>query len=435
LSRGGPSARLMPEAPMSETTPPRPPSPPAALRPERIRAPEVLWRRNRELEILNAISQALNGSLDLQGALDETLRLVTELLDLPAGWIWILDERTGRPYLAAYADAPAIITGGRARLRGGCTCVDALTAGELPAATNIAEIECSRLRGLHAGTGGIRYHASIPIVAGERPLGVLNVASAELREFPPEELQFLYTIGYQLGVAVERARLFERAGALATAEERNRLAREIHDTLAQGLASIALHLETADLLLEADPARARDRLRRALELARENLDEARRSVRGLRPGGLEGRSLGEGLADLAARFADDHGVPVACAVDDLPPLSPRLEAGFYRIAQEALTNCAKYAHAGRVTLTLERDARALTLTIADDGAGFDPATLAAPRAPDDRAGGFGLRGIRERAAALGGATTLASAPNQGTTLTVTVPLVSPLNRPAGAGQG
>ena len=175
---------------------------PIAPRAEGADAPGTLARRNRELEILNAISQALNRSLDLQGALDETLRTVTELLALPAGWIWLLDERTDRPYLAAYTDAPALIAGGRARLRGGCTCVDALCAGELTAATNIAEIECSRLKGLRTGTNGIRYHASIPIVARERPLGVLNVASAELREFAPEELQFLYTIGFQLGIAV-----------------------------------------------------------------------------------------------------------------------------------------------------------------------------------------------------------------------------------------
>ena len=404
-------------------------------------APGTLARRNRELEILNAISQALNRSLDLQGALDETLRTVTELLALPAGWIWLLDERTNRPYLAAYTDAPALITGGRARLRGGCTCVDALCAGELTAATNIAEIECSRLKGLRAGTDGIRYHASIPIVARERPLGVLNVASAELREFAPEELQFLYTIGFQLGIAVERTRLFEQAGALATAEERNRLAREIHDTLAQGLSSIALHLETADLLLGRDPARvaeARERVARALALARENLDEARRSVRGLRASGLEGRSLGEGLAALAARFAEEHDVAALCTVEDLPPLSPRLEADLYRIAQEALTNCGKYAEARRVSLSLERagpEGRTLTLTIADDGAGFDPAAQSAPTAAgaagDGHGGGFGLRGIRERAAALGGTAEIASAPGEGTRLVVAVPLVAPATWQAG----
>src|SRR5919199_5343449 len=87
---------------------------PVAPRAEGAEAPGTLARRNRELEILNALSQALNRSLDLQGALDETLRTVTELLALPAGWIWLLDERTDRPYLAAYADAPALITGGGA---------------------------------------------------------------------------------------------------------------------------------------------------------------------------------------------------------------------------------------------------------------------------------------------------------------------------------
>ena len=121
-----------------------------------------------------------------------------------------------------------------------------------------------------------------------------------------------------------------------------------------------------------------------------------------------------------------------CTVEDLPPLSPRLEADLYRIAQEALTNCGKYAEARRVSLSLERagpEGRTLTLTIADDGAGFDPAAQSAPTAAgaagDGQGGGFGLRGIRERAAALGGTAEIASAPGEGTRLVVAVPLVAP----------
>src|SRR5205807_3143388 len=131
------------------------------------------------------------------------------------------------------------------------------------------------------------------------PLGVLNVASEDWRELLPEELQLLHIIGDQIGLAIQRARLSAEhtvaAARLATIEERNRLAREIHDTLAQGLAAITLQLETADALAESRPERAHEAIQRALALARANLEEARRSVIDLRAIPLQNHTLPEAL--------------------------------------------------------------------------------------------------------------------------------------------
>src|SRR5262249_31345680 len=148
-----------------------------------------------------------------------------------------------------------------------------------------------------------RFHASIPIHTGDTALGVMNVTSEDWRELRPDELQLLHIISDQIGLAIQRAQLSTEhthaATRLATIEERNRLAREIHDTLAQGLAAITLQLETADALLQSRPERTQEAIQKALRLARSNLEEARRSVMDLRAAPLQKHSLTEALAALA----------------------------------------------------------------------------------------------------------------------------------------
>jgi two-component system NarL family sensor kinase len=284
-------------------------------------------------------------------------------------------------------------------------------------AANVNVITCSRLWGLVDGTDGLRYHASIPLYAHGKELGVLNVASADWRELSPEDLRLLYTVGDLLSIAVERARLFARSAQLGAAEERNRLAREIHDTLAQGLSAIALHLETADALLEAgaDPQRVDQAVRQAMTLTRANLEEARRSVLDLRAAPLEGRALAEALAALAEKWAAQEDLQVDFeAVGGHRPLPVRLEAGLYRIAQEALTNVARHSGARRVTLRLVTTPDQARLSVEDDGRGFDPAQVSAGR--------YGLVGLNERARLLGGTLRLESSPGAGTRVEVVIPL-------------
>jgi len=270
------------------------------------------------------------------------------------------------------------------------------------------------------GTGGLRYHASIPLYAGDEKLGVMNVASPDWRSLSSEDLQLLYTIGDLLSIAVERARLFARSTQLGAVEERNRLAREIHDTIAQGLTATTLQLESADALLDTDSSteRAREPLRRALSLTQSNLEEARRSVLDLRAAPLEGRSLSEALQALVNGWETETGVPVRFqAVNGSRPLPPRVEVALYRICQEALTNVARHAEARRVTVRLVATPEQVQLTIEDDGLGLDASDTA-----EDR---YGLVGMNERARMLGGALDLSTSPGAGTRVRVTVPLEKP----------
>ncbi len=374
----------------------------------------------RELGIVNAVAEALNSSPDVRQALERTLSLVADLLGLRTGWVWLMDQRTRRFYAAAERELPPYLQE-RVRMAGRrrCWCIDDFREGELTP-TNIDVIECSRLEPAFrsksaALAAGLRYHASIPLYFQDKPLGIMNVSGPEWRKLTAEELRLLSTIAFQVGMAIERARLAEDAMGLARAEERARLAREIHDTLAQGLTAIALNIEGAMHRLQTDPDQARERLQRALAMARENLEEARRSVLDLRGAAqLEGKPLAEALASLARAFTSDTGIPATVESSNVEGLSLRTESEVFRIAQEALTNVRKHARARRVQIGLRRRGTTLTLAVRDDGRGF---TVADARHGD----GQGVVGMRERARLLGGRLQISSAPGKGTRVTARVP--------------
>ncbi|MBZ0276070.1 MAG: GAF domain-containing protein, partial [Anaerolineae bacterium] len=202
---------------------------------------EKLWRRNRELSILNIIARAMNQEVDLTRALNTALAHVADLFDLKTSWIFLMDDE-GSSYLAAAQNLPPALADHPRRMAGECACLDDYADGILTKPENIT---CSRLENLMVGTAGLRQHASIPLSTHDgKELGVLNVASTDWDDLSDDDLQLLYLVGDLLGISIERGRLFDKSAELGATKERNRLAREIHDTLAQGLSGIALHLET-----------------------------------------------------------------------------------------------------------------------------------------------------------------------------------------------
>lgn len=198
-------------------------------------------------------------------------------------------------------------------------------------------------------------------------------------------------------------------------EERERLSREIHDTLAQGFTSVVALSRAADsALARGDVATVRDRLALIERTAADNLDEARLIVAELTPGHLQSRTLGEALARLGVAVSSESGLRADVRVEGEPvPLGGSAEVVILRTAQEALSNVRRHAGAGHVDLTLAyADPERVVLEVRDDGRGFDPL---APRT------GFGLDGVHARAAEVGGAVELVSAPGAGTTLRLEVP--------------
>jgi signal transduction histidine kinase len=210
----------------------------------------------------------------------------------------------------------------------------------------------------------------------------------------------------------------------AVLEERTRLAREIHDTLAQQLTGIVLELEAADTLLNrGSEGRARSSVGKARELARGALQEARRSVWNLRPAPLSATGLVAAIGHEVEAWEERTGIPArfkARAVPQHPSLSPTAEVALLRIGQEALSNAARHGHPEHVDVELRAHRQEMVLSVSDDGIGFDPAA-SAPR--EDC---FGLDGMAERARNAGGTLTVVSSPGRGTTVTTRLPLSEPV---------
>jgi signal transduction histidine kinase len=259
-----------------------------------------------------------------------------------------------------------------------------------------------------------RAEIAVPIKLGASTFGVLDVQSTTLDAFDEIDLFTVQTLGDQLAIAIENARLYQESRDVAVIEERNRMAREIHDTLAQGFTGIVLQLEAAEQALAEDNKDAQQHLDRARALAKESLKAARRSVWALRPRELEQLPLVAAIRREIEQFTQDTGVRASLntAGDSRNP-SAEIENALLRICQEALTNVRRHAQASRVEIGLAFDEGGVRLSIDDDGAGFDPDARI-----EDR---FGLISMGERAKLLGGALIVSSEKGKGTHLEVTIP--------------
>ncbi|MFF7068944.1 sensor histidine kinase [Streptomyces pseudovenezuelae] len=218
--------------------------------------------------------------------------------------------------------------------------------------------------------------------------------------------------------AALHAQLLVQAREAGVADERRRLAAEIHDTLAQGLTGIIAQLQV--VANTPDEGQAREHVHRAMDLARHSLGEARRSVHNLAPVALDGAGLPEALKQTVAEWGERTGVRAEFTLTGTAEqLHDEVSATLLRIAQEALSNAARHAHATRLGVTLSFLTDEVILDIRDDGRGFDPLALPART----RAGGFGLDGMRARAERIAGSLTVETEPGHGTALSARVPLV------------
>ena len=330
---------------------------------------------------------------DVPQALARVLTLVADSLGLSTGWIWLCDEEAGEFYgvaaqnLPPYLQDPVRMTGST------CWCIDGYRHGKI-GPDDIDVMTCSRLTAVGPeATAGLRCHVTVPLFFQGRPIGIMNVAAPSNRSLTVDETRMLSTVAHQIGLAVERGRLAEEKARLARAEERARIARDIHDTLAQGLTAIILNIEGALPHVEINPDRARERLAKALDAARNSLEEARRSVLDLRAAGLDDKPLPQALRSLGRSFASETGIRVILNIHDIPSMGARVETELYRIAQEALSNVRLHADARRVQICLERSSAGLALAVTDDGVGFQRREV--------RDGAHGLIGMRERSRRIG----------------------------------
>jgi signal transduction histidine kinase len=239
-----------------------------------------------------------------------------------------------------------------------------------------------------------------------------------------QTLEELAESNAQLAAALEEnaglhAQLLVQAREAGVTDERQRMAREIHDTLAQGLTGIITQLEAAEQAKQ-NPVEWQRHLDNATALARESLTEARRSVHAIRPEALEKARLPEALGDVITRWSDVNGVAAELTTTGTAvAMHPDIEVTLLRVAQEALANVAKHAAASRVGLTLSYMDDLVTLDVRDDGAGFEPDSVRR----NGSSGGFGLTAMRQRVQGLAGKLEVESEPGGGTAISAAVPAI------------
>ena len=255
----------------------------------------------------------------------------------------------------------------------------------------------------------MRSFLGVPVVTHGRVIGAVYLTDKQgAPSFSDDDERLIGLLAAHAAIAIENARLYQRSRELSIVEERNRLARELHDSVTQQLFGVSLAVESAATLLERDPAAAAAEVERVRELARGAIEELRAVVFELRPAALED----EGLASVLRKHVDVlrrvSGRPIALTLGDVPRIPAERAAQVLRIAQEALQNALRHADAEHIEVRLESVGGAMILLVADDGSGFDVTARAV------RGRRLGLTSMEERAVEIGARLEIESAAGEGT---------------------
>ncbi len=386
----------------------------------------ALEQRNRELEALLAVGRAASASLVLPEVLAKAVETILEVTSAEAAEVWLRDEDEDELVLAFHGGAEPDAFAERTRLRLG-EGLPGLVAERGEPITVHDLLADDRFVRPKVKTAGFHTYCALPLRHRGETVGVLGVAAKDPAKLcAPEELRLLEGIGERLATAVENARLHRRVLDGAVLEERVRIARELHDGLAQVLGYINTQTLAVRRLVDARRWEEAARQLVAMEsAARRVYTDVREAILGLRSAtdGVPGLvpSLRRYLQDYSRMAGVASELVVEGPVEEVE-LPPSTEIQLARIVQEALSNVRKHARAERATVRLAlRDDR-LLVEVADDGRGFDPDASAPTGWPR-----FGLQTMRERASAVGGRFRIASAPGAGTN--VSVELALPVEAP------
>jgi signal transduction histidine kinase len=262
-----------------------------------------------------------------------------------------------------------------------------------------------------------RSELVIPLRVGERVIGTLDVQMDRLDAFREDDLLVHQSLGDQIAIAIENARLYDRGRELAILEERTRLARELHDSVTQSLFSVHCQAGAVATYLDRDLERAREELGDLRRTAHGALQGMRALIFDLRPVFLKDGGLAEALRDQVELVRRTGGPELLFEESGSCSLPLPVQEHLFRIAQEALRNAVRHARAERIVVSLATGAECLELCVSDDGQGFDPEALTAGKRRS-----FGLIGFRERVRLLDGSLDIVSGPGQGTQVRVRIPL-------------
>ena len=393
----------------------------ADLRRSRLELEESLLRtrrRNRELTAVNRVTAALSRSLDLYTILQDALSELMDVTEASHGIMYLLEEdghlvrvTSQNQSSVPSADFELFEEAGNALV------AQMLGQSEVQVTSNLSSAVRSN------------FYIAIPLKSKNKVLGVATLSSVQLNQTTAEDRELYAAIGNQIGIAIENAQLYGQAQQLAALEERNRLARDLHDSVTQTVFSVTLAAEAARAMYIKKPEKVEAQLERIQSLSRGALTEMRSLIFQLRPAALEEQGLLVAIQKHLDALQSRESVKIHFEVAGEGRLSKEHEQTLYRVAQEATNNIVKHARASEAWVKLVIGESEVTLSIVDNGVGFEQ-NAASLRNQERKS--LGMTSMQERAALAGGHLEVNSAAGHGTTVTISVPLKL-VPRPAGLG--
>ncbi len=381
---------------------------------DRNRAEAALHKAHEELSVLYNIASVTSGAMDLNIILDRSLEHVLPVLESDKGIIHLKNEVSGRLQVAAYRGLDESSVSELVAFSSDAGIFRKVYDTQTPfALPNITELFDDGPTNLPSKL--FNAYLGVPMRARGKLLGVFSILGKAGRRFSEDEITMVASIADQIGTAVENARLYEQARALAVSEERRRLARDLHDAVTQSLYSLTLFAEAGHRSLKNGDLKNTDRYLAELGTsAQDALKEMRLLLHELRPLQIETEGLAEAIQHRLDSVEGRLGISARLENDTVGEFPPETEGMLYRIVQEALNNALRHASAKNVTVKIEDGGGAVVVTVRDNGIGFN-----LNRAYSQ--GGMGLESMSERAASIGAAFHIETSPGRGTLVTISVP--------------
>ncbi len=370
-----------------------------------------LTQSNEQLELFNTLATAVSSAMELDTLLEDMLERVIGLFGAEAGEIFLHEESDNTFHLAVHRGRSVTHFWKASRFRPG----EGFN-GQVAETGKLAWTKDLRPELSFNNSDGFATLVAIPLVARAMVVGVLDLAFRGERAISTHEAGLLEAMGAGVGVAVENARLYRQARRLAVLEERERIGMDLHDGIIQSIYAVGLTLEYTRLLMRESPEKGTIRLEQAIDGLNAIIRDIRSYILDLQPSRISTDNLVEAMTRLVREFRANTLVEADLQLETaaLADLSRETRTAYFLIAQEALANIAKHAHASKVLVSLRRLGGSVALQVFDNGDGFDADQNTAML-------GHGLSNMAERARQIGGNLTLVSSPGEGTTVTVESP--------------
>jgi two-component system NarL family sensor kinase len=363
------------------------------------------------LALLKEIAEFLNEETETYDMMQGALKFLINGSDFSTGWIFFIDHE-GKHELVSDTNLPGALTKNNCQYmqEGTCWCVQAYNNEKLTKASNI--INCSRInlatKAHYEETDGITHHATVPLRSGQEQFGLLNVATPYTTSYSEEDLELLESVAFQIGSAIKRIWLTDQEKEAARINERNRLARDLHDSVNQMLFSVKLTAHAAKAMSKEEMSK--NAFNTIEETSQQAVNEMRALIWQLKPIGLE-----QGLVNALKSYCEMLQLNLNVQVEGLINVPSLIEENVYRILQEAINNVKKHANTKEIELTLNQHDKYLYIEIADYGTGFNIQH-------NSHQVSHGLNNMRQRIKMINGKINIQSSYGQGTRISLTIPI-------------